>query len=44
MVFILKRKDVVIKPQQEKETLDTAKLELYRLIGEGYKVMKDGRI
>lgn len=25
------------------ETSDVAKLELYRLIGEGYKAMQDGR-
>jgi hypothetical protein len=25
-------------------TSDTEKLELYRLIGEGYKAMKDGRV
>ena len=25
------------------ETSDTAKLELYRLIGEGYKAMQEGR-
>ncbi len=25
------------------ETPDTAKLELYRLIGEGYKAMQEGR-
>lgn len=31
------------KPQPAKETSDTAKLELYRLIGEGYKAMQDGR-
>ena len=30
------------KPQVE-NTSDTAKLELYRLIGEGYKAMQDGR-
>lgn len=26
------------------ESTDTAKLELYRLIGEGYKAMQDGRV
>lgn len=31
------------KPQATAETPDTAKLELYRLIGEGYKAMQDGR-
>lgn len=31
------------KPQAVAETSDTAKLELYRLIGEGYKAMQDGR-
>ena len=31
------------KPQTVVETPDTAKLELYRLIGEGYKAMQDGR-
>lgn len=30
--------------QQAMEPTDTAKLELYRLIGEGYKAMQDGRI
>ena len=30
------------KPQVV-ETSDTAKLELYRLIGEGYKAMQEGR-
>lgn len=34
---------LAIKDQQAKETSDTAKLELYRLIGEGYKAMQDGR-
>ncbi len=29
--------------QQEIETTDTTKLEFYRLIGEGYKAMQDGR-
>lgn len=31
------------KPQAVVEASDTAKLELYRLIGEGYKAMQDGR-
>ena len=31
------------KPQAVVETSDTAKLELYRLIGEGYKAMQEGR-
>lgn len=34
---------IATKPQATMETLDTAKLELYRLIGEGYKAMQDGR-
>ena len=34
---------IATKPQAAAETLDTAKLELYRLIGEGYKAMQDGR-
>lgn len=34
---------IATKPQETMETLDTAKLELYRLIGEGYKAMQDGR-
>lgn len=29
--------------QQDIEPTDTAKLEFYRLIGEGYKAMQDGR-
>lgn len=28
----------------EKENTDAAKLELYRLIGEGYKAMQEGKI
>ena len=32
------------KPQITAEMSDTAKLELYRLIGEGYKAMQEGRI
>lgn len=31
------------KPQAVTETSDVAKLELYRLIGEGYKAMQEGR-
>ena len=31
------------KPQITTETSDSAKLELYRLIGEGYKAMQEGR-
>ncbi len=31
------------KPQTVTETPNGAKLELYRLIGEGYKAMQDGR-
>lgn len=34
---------VVAKPQVVAETSDIAKLELYRLIGEGYKAMQEGR-
>ena len=34
---------IATKPQIVAETSDTAKLELYRLIGEGYKAMQDGR-
>ncbi|MCM1101038.1 MAG: hypothetical protein NC398_06605 [Acetatifactor muris] len=34
---------LAIKSQTVKDTSDTAKLELYRLIGEGYKAMQDGR-
>ena len=30
-------------PQHIVEPTDTAKLEFYRLIGEGYKAMQDGR-
>ena len=29
--------------QKEIEPTDTAKLEFYRLIGEGYKAMQDGK-
>ena len=29
--------------QQAIEPIDTTKLEFYRLIGEGYKAMQDGR-
>ena len=32
------------KTQITTETLDSAKLELYRLIGEGYKAMQEGRV
>ncbi len=31
------------KAQNNVEVNDTAKLEFYRLIGEGYKAMQDGR-
>lgn len=31
------------KTRQVVETSDTAKLELYRLLGEGYRAMQDGR-
>ena len=31
-------------PQHIVEQNETAKLEFYRLIGEGYKTMQDGRI
>ena len=34
---------IATKPQIVAETSDAAKLELYRLIGEGYKAMQDGR-
>ncbi len=34
---------LAVKPQVAVETSDTAKLELYRLIGEGYKAMQEGR-
>lgn len=34
---------VVSKPQMTVETSASEKLELYRLIGEGYKAMQDGR-
>ncbi|MCM1386984.1 MAG: hypothetical protein NC231_06640 [Bacillus sp. (in: Bacteria)] len=34
---------IAIKPQITADTSDTAKLELYRLIGEGYKAMQEGR-
>ena len=30
--------------QDDKKTEDASKLELYRLIGEGYKAMKEGRV
>ncbi len=32
-----------INAQQKIESTDAAKLEFYRLIGEGYKAMQDGR-
>lgn len=32
------------KAQNTAEVIDAAKLELHRLIGEGYKAMNDGRI
>lgn len=35
---------IVTKTQQVIEPTDTSKLELYRLIGEGYKAMQDGRV
>lgn len=31
-------------PVMERENTDASKLELYRLIGEGYKAMQEGRI
>ena len=34
---------IAAKPQTVMETSDTAKLELYRLIGEGYKAMQEDR-
>ena len=34
---------IATKSQTVVETPDTAKLELYRVIGEGYKAMQDGR-
>ena len=34
---------LAVKPQIATETSDSAKLELYRLIGEGYKAMQEGR-
>lgn len=34
---------LAVKPQTTEETSDAKKLELYRLIGEGYKAMQDGR-
>ncbi len=36
-------KVLATKPQISAETSDTAKLELYRLVGEGYKAMQEGR-
>lgn len=35
---------LVTKTQITTETLDSAKLELYRLVGEGYKAMQEGRV
>lgn len=34
---------IAAKPQITDTASDSAKLELYRLIGEGYKAMQDGR-
>ena len=34
---------LVANAQQVIEATDTTKLEFYRLIGEGYKAMQDGR-
>lgn len=34
---------LAVKPQIAVEPSDSAKLELYRLIGEGYKAMQEGR-
>lgn len=34
---------VAEKTQKINNSTDTAKLEFYRLIGEGYKAMQDGR-
>lgn len=34
---------LAVKPQIAVEPSDSAKLELYRLIGEGYKAMQKGR-
>lgn len=34
---------LVTNTQKVVEITDTAKLEFYRLIGEGYKAMEDGR-
>ena len=31
------------KPKTDREMPDAAKLEFYRLIGEGYRAMRDGR-
>lgn len=44
-VYQKKGRDCMLstKPQTVAETSDTARLELYRLIGEGYKAMQDGR-
>lgn len=35
---------LAVKQQAVMEKSDVEKLELYRLIGEGYKVMQDGRV
>lgn len=34
---------LAVKEQMEIKLADTEKLEFYRLIGEGYKAMQDGR-
>lgn len=35
---------LAVKQQAVMEKSDVEKLELYRLIGEGYKAMRDGRV
>lgn len=35
---------LAVKQQAVMEKSDVEKLELYRLIGEGYKAMQDGRV
>ena len=35
---------LVTKAQQVIDSTDTNKLELYRLIGEGYETMQEGRV
>lgn len=35
---------LAVKQQTVMEKSDVEKLELYRLIGEGYKAMQDGRV